>query len=204
MRSAVNPPNESPATAIVSTSIRREKRDVLLPASASIESMTNATSGSRFTMESANTSLRRQLTPSSFVLPVCAGAATIAPSRTSAIVRYDASVGDPHVPCEKTISGKRPRFALASRRPYVSAVPVRFTAGYQIVVTSGRGWPVVTDVFVNVSVATPTGSSFAEAPCAQQTIAASVAAASRLTTRPVRDRPRRNRGPSRAPRGRAR
>ena len=66
--------------------------------------------------------------------------------------------GNAHAPCENITSGQRRSSTVASRRTLMlrSSVPVPGTAGYQITVSSGRGCPVVSDVFVNVIRVRPT------------------------------------------------
>src|SRR5262249_10659760 len=157
-------PNESPLMPIAPASSRPAKGDVVSAATPSIESSVNRTSGTRLASESiVDAGEVHVAKPSSAVFPGWGGAATTNPRLASAIVRYVASVGRPHAPCEKTISGNRPRWTRASRRPSGSAVPVPAAAGYQTTVVSGRGACVVTEVFVNASVVTPTRKCAASA-----------------------------------------
>src|SRR5438128_8979708 len=88
--------------------------------------------------------------------PGWGGATTTNPQLARVTVKKSDCSGIPHEPWEKSTIGQCRRSTAASRKTPPPAVPVPGLAGYQMTVASGRGWPVVLDVRVQVMVVAPT------------------------------------------------
>src|SRR5207244_5370512 len=88
--------------------------------------------------------------------PGWGGATTTNPRLARVTVKKSDCSGNPHEPWEKSTIGQCRRSTAASRKTPPPAVPVPGLAGYQMIVASGRGWPVVLDVRVHVMVVAPT------------------------------------------------
>src|SRR2546428_13271956 len=88
--------------------------------------------------------------------PGWGGATTTNPRLARVTVKKSDCSGNPHEPWEKSTIGQCRRSTAASRKTPPPAVPVPGLAGYQMIVASGRGWPVLLDVRVHVMVVAPT------------------------------------------------